>query len=68
MVPVLAVDADGILPLVRGSAVSKGTPHHAVRIEDDLWKEAKAVAALNGETLSDVIRDALRRYVEQDSR
>lgn len=44
--------------------MSKGTPHHAIRIEDDLWAEAKAVAALNGETLSDVIRRALRDYVE----
>jgi predicted transcriptional regulator len=36
-----------------------------VRVEDELWTEAQRVAAERGETLSDVIRDALARYVKR---
>lgn len=39
------------------------TPARAVRIEDDLWRAAQEKAAERGETVSDVIRRALRRYV-----
>jgi antitoxin component of RelBE/YafQ-DinJ toxin-antitoxin module len=38
-------------------------PARAVRVEDDLWDTAKAKAAERGETVSDVIRRALKRYV-----
>jgi predicted DNA binding CopG/RHH family protein len=37
-------------------------PHRTVRIPDDEWEAAKAKAAAEGETLSEVIRRALRRY------
>ena len=38
-------------------------PARAVRIEDELWEAAKVRAAERGETVSDVIRRALQRYV-----
>lgn len=34
----------------------------SVKVEDALWNAAKAAADSRGETLSDVIREALRRY------
>lgn len=40
------------------------TPARAVRIEDALWQAAQAKAAERGETVSDVIRRALQRYVK----
>lgn len=45
--------------------MSKGTTLRNVRVDEELWNEAKAVAKENDETLSDVIRDALRAYVHQ---
>jgi predicted transcriptional regulator len=39
------------------------TPKHGVRIPDDLWEAAKRVAADRDETLTQVIRRALERYV-----
>lgn len=39
------------------------TPLRAVRISDDLWIAAKRVAADRDETVSEVIRRALERYV-----
>lgn len=44
------------------------TPARAVRIEDDLWRAAQQQAADRGETVSDVIRRALERYVRQRER
>lgn len=35
----------------------------AIRIPDDLWAAALAKAAERGETVSDVVRAALARYV-----
>jgi predicted HicB family RNase H-like nuclease len=35
---------------------------HAVRVPDDVWKAAAAKAAANDETMSQVIRRALREY------
>ena len=46
--------------------MSKGTTHRTVRIEDGLWNAAKAKADAEGVSLSDVIRAALRAYVEAD--
>jgi len=37
----------------------------AIRIPDDLWAEALAKAAERGETVSDVVRAALARYVRR---
>jgi predicted HicB family RNase H-like nuclease len=40
-----------------------GNEARAVRVETELWDAAKAKAAEKGETVSDVIRRALERYV-----
>lgn len=40
------------------------TPARAVRVEGDLWRAAQAKAAVRGETVSDVIRRALKRYTK----
>ena len=37
----------------------------AIRIPDDLWKAALDRAHTNGETLSEVVRRALERYVKR---
>ena len=39
------------------------TPLRNVRVSDELWQAAQAQAAENGETVSDVVRRALERYV-----
>ena len=39
------------------------TPHRTVRVPDDEWHAAQARAAELGETLTDVVRRALREYV-----
>lgn len=41
------------------------TPMHAFRCEDELWQDAKAAAAVRKETLADVLRRALRDYVDE---
>src|SRR3954470_25075308 len=40
-----------------------GTPRRTIRIPDDLWDAATAKADKRGESVSDVIRHALERYV-----
>lgn len=40
------------------------TPLRNVRISADLWDRAKAKAEQQGKTLSDVIREALERFVK----
>ena len=39
--------------------------HRMVRVEDELWDAAKAAASAQGTTVSEVIREALRRYVKR---
>jgi hypothetical protein len=41
------------------------TPPRSVRVPDDLWRAAQEKAARRGETLTDVIRRALERYVRR---
>jgi predicted CopG family antitoxin len=41
------------------------TPSRAIRIDDDLWSAALTKAGERGETVSEVIRRALRRYVSR---
>ena len=41
------------------------TPSRNVRVPDDLWHAAQAKAAERGETVSDVVRRALERYVRR---
>ena len=38
-------------------------PNRAIRIPDDEWQAAQEMARANGETVSEVVRRALRRYV-----
>ncbi len=40
----------------------------AVRVEDELWEAGLAAAEQRGEILSEVIREALKRYVAKDGR
>ncbi len=42
-------------------------PQRAVRVPEHEWAAAKEAAALRGETVTDVIRRALRRYVARGS-
>lgn len=44
------------------------TPRRTVRVPDTLWEAAAAKADENGETVSDVVRRALERYVKRPSR
>lgn len=41
------------------------TPHRTVRIGDELWHQAQAVAEARGETVSDEVRAGLERYVKR---
>lgn len=41
------------------------TPTRAIRVPDELWRAAKDIARDRGETLSDVLRDALVEYVKR---
>jgi len=41
------------------------TTPRAVRIPDDLWEAALAKTQLEGETVSEVVRRALERYLKR---
>lgn len=41
------------------------TPLRNLRVPDDLWDAAQAIAAERGESVSDVLRAALTRYVKR---
>jgi Arc/MetJ family transcription regulator len=43
--------------------MSKGTTRRSIRVDDELWEHAHTRAAEQGDNLSAIIRDALRRYV-----
>lgn len=45
------------------NAPREGTSNHTYRCDDELWHAAVARAAELGTTVSEVIRDALRRFV-----
>ena len=44
----------------------RGTQHRGIRISDELWRAAKETAKRRGETVADVIRAALERYVAEN--
>lgn len=46
--------------------MSKGTARRAVRVDDELWNAALAKAEARNENLSDIIRAALRAYIERN--
>lgn len=48
--------------------MSKGTPPRAIRIEDELWEQAKAVVVRRSDTISEVIRGALWSYIAEVSK
>lgn len=39
------------------------TPNRAVRVDDELWNAAKDAAGERGETVTDVVRRALRESI-----
>jgi predicted HicB family RNase H-like nuclease len=41
------------------------TPHKSFRIPPDLYAAAQAKAALQGRTLTDVVKELLQRFVEE---
>lgn len=41
------------------------TPLRSFRIPDDVYKAAQAKAAARGESVSDVVRSALEKYVKR---
>lgn len=45
--------------------MSKGTTKRSIRI-GALWDEAKEIADQRGDNLSDIIRQALEKYVQGD--
>lgn len=42
-----------------------GTPRRSIRVTDALWEAALSKAETKGESVSDVIRRALERYVRR---
>jgi predicted DNA-binding protein len=41
------------------------TPTHSIRVPDELWEAIKRLAEARGETATDVVLDALRRYLRE---
>jgi hypothetical protein len=41
------------------------TPRRSIRVRDALWEAAKTKAALEGETVTDVVVRALREYIRK---
>lgn len=50
---------------MRGVPNTPGTPRRTIRVPDALWTAAAAKAEERGESVSDVIRKALERYVKR---
>jgi len=44
-----------------------GTTRRTIRIPDEEYEPAKAKAAERGETITDVVRRALREYVQEEA-
>lgn len=44
------------------------TPQRTIRLDDELWTAARAKAASEGRTVSDVVREALEAYIAEVSR
>jgi predicted DNA-binding protein len=41
------------------------TKGRSIRVPDELWQEALTTSQQQGETISDVVREALQEYVEK---
>lgn len=63
--PCVTCGATDCAHLVRVLAPRYGERARTVRVPDDLWTAAKGKAAERGETVSDVLRRALERYVKR---
>lgn len=71
-VPGLAPHPDRVAPQVRNAArqatmdtmPNAKMPLRAIRVPDELWRAAQSKAAEKGESVSDVLRRALERYVK----
>lgn len=50
---------------MRGVPNTPGTPRRTIRVPDPLWTAAAAKAEERGESVSDVLRRALERYVKR---
>lgn len=50
-------------PSLRRVPNKPATPKHGVRVPDDLWQAVKAKAKERGETITDVVVRALKRYL-----
>jgi predicted HicB family RNase H-like nuclease len=42
-------------------------PHRTIRVPEDEWRAAQEAARRRGESLSEVIRASLRRYVKRSA-
>ena len=42
------------------------TPQRSIRVADDIWLAAKAKAEAEGQTVSDVVRQALEEYLSAE--
>lgn len=47
---------------------SAGTPRRSIRVPDETWVPAVRIAAMRGETVSDVVRAALEEYIADEER
>lgn len=45
--------------------MSRGTTHRAIRIDEELWAQVKAQAAVEGITVSDLVRQLLRGWLDK---
>lgn len=52
-------------PKRRGRPPTGQTPVHSVRVNGAVWDEAKKLAEQRGETITQVIEAALRRYIQR---
>ena len=57
-------DATRVEPVSNVTPLRSARRARSVKVEDALWEAAKARADERGEVLSEVIREALKRYVK----
>jgi len=48
--------------------VSRGTPLKCIRIADALWQQFGEIAAANGTTRTELLRQWVRQYVETNGK
>lgn len=50
----------------RGRPATGQTPHRGVRVSDEVWKKATEKAAKEGRSVSDVVRECLDKYTDDE--